>query len=284
MNRTCDLGFGLPPACRLGLATRGNTHLDPNDIYYAIERGVNYLNWCGHVDGLSQAIRGMGKQRDRVIVAWQIQSGTADAARRELDKALSELATDRIDLVTLYYVESEREWISLASEGGAYEALAEAKKAGQIRMIGLTSHQRSMAARIVSGDIPPPADRLDSDRPLDALMLRYNAAHRGAERDVFPTTDEIRLPVIVYTCLRWGALMESTPSDPSGYIPPRAPEWYRYALANPSVSIALMAPDGRAELDENLSLLDDWRDPTPAEMDTMQRHGDRVYKTAGSFP
>jgi predicted aldo/keto reductase-like oxidoreductase len=286
MEYTHEFGFGLPPASRLGLATRGNTHLDPDDIYHAVDRGVNYLNWCGHPDGLSQAIHGMGEDRKRVIVAWQIQSGTADGARRELEEALNELGTDHIDLVTLYYVESEAEWIDLASPGGAYEALSEAKTAGQIRMIGLTSHQRSMAARISAGDIPPdkPAAYLDTQRPLDALMLRYSAAHRGADQDVFPVTDEIGIPVVVYTCLRWGALMKPTQGDPEGYDPPSAPEWYRYALANPSVAVALMAPNGRQELDENLRLMEDWREPTPDEMEAMRLHGDRVYKTAGSFP
>ena len=35
-------------------------------------------------------------------------------------------------------------------------------------------------------------------------MIRYNAAHRGAEREVFPVTEALGLPVIAYTALRWG--------------------------------------------------------------------------------
>ena len=145
-----------------------------------------------------------------------------------------------------------------------------------------------MASGIAKGNLLPESSKrakgLNTDRPLDALMLRYNAAHRGAETDVFPITDSIGLPVVAYTCLRWGALMASTLSDPEGYTPPPAPEWYRYALANPSVSVALMAPNDRKELDHNLRLLDDWRPPSPDEMAAMTEHGDRVYKTAGSFP
>ncbi len=288
MRRTHQFNSDLPDICRLGLATRGNTHLEADDVHHAVDRGINYLNWCGHPDGMSRAIRELGSDRDRVIIAWQIQSRTAEAARRELDSALEELGTDRIDLVTLYYVESEPEWIDLASHGGAYETLAEAKEQDQIRMIGLTSHQRAMASGIAKGNLLPESSKrakgLNTDRPLDALMLRYNAAHRGAETDVFPITDSIGLPVVAYTCLRWGALMASTLSDPEGYTPPPAPEWYRYALANPSVSVALMAPNDRKELDHNLRLLDDWRPPSPDEMAAMTEHGDRVYKTAGSFP
>ena len=34
--------------CRLGLATRGNTSLEPEDVELAFDQGINYLNWCRH--------------------------------------------------------------------------------------------------------------------------------------------------------------------------------------------------------------------------------------------
>ncbi len=282
MKRIFEFDHGAPPACRLGLATRGNTHLEPKDIRYAVERGVNYLNWCGRPDGLSRVVSEMGADRKNIVLAWQLQSGSEDAAARELDRALRELKTNCIDIVTFYYVESESEWFDIASQDGAYAAMRRAQEQGMVRLLGLTSHQRRMAARIAAGDLGPEF-RTDS-RPLDMLMLRYNAAHRGAERDVFPTTDPLHIPVVVYTCLRWGALMNPTPDDPSGFVPPPAREWYRFALANPSVAIVLTAPDGREELDHNLALLDDWRSPTSVEHKALIKHGDRVYHHAGSFP
>jgi predicted aldo/keto reductase-like oxidoreductase len=92
------------------------------------------------------------------------------------------------------------------------------------------------------------------------------------------------MPVIVYTCLRWGALLQNTPDDPPGFIVPRAPEWYRFVLQNPSVSVALMAPDNRAELEENLTIL---QNPAPLaveEYDRLAAHGQRIRTHAGSFP
>ena len=85
MRRTLSLSPVTPPVCRLGLATRGNTHLDPDDVHWVVERGVNYLNWCGRPDGMSKAVSEMGSTRDRVVIAWQIQSSSEDGARRELD-------------------------------------------------------------------------------------------------------------------------------------------------------------------------------------------------------
>ena len=282
MRRTFQFDDNTPPLCRLGLATRGNTHLQPADVYYAVERGVNYLNWCGRPDGLSRAVADMGSEREKIVLAWQLKSATASDAERELEDALRELNTDYIDVVTFYYVESEGEWRDIASKGGAYEAMSRARKEGKVRFLGLTSHQRNMAARIAVGDLRA-SEQIES-RPLDMLMLRYNAAHRGAEEDVFPLTDPCNIPVVVYTCLRWGALMKSTPDDPHNFVPPPAREWYRFALANPSVAIAIAAPNDRSELEHDFSLLDDWRAPSPEENEMLIAHGDRVYQHAGRFP
>jgi aryl-alcohol dehydrogenase-like predicted oxidoreductase len=274
VQRVTSLGSDLPDVCRLGLATRGNTALDLADVRWAVDEGIGYLNWCGHDDGMSAAIRDMGRRRSEVVVAWQMSARTADEATTALESALATLGTASIDIVTFYYVESRPEWARLREPNGAYDAMERAREAGKVRMLGLTSHQRRMAADIL--DAP--------GRPLDMLMLRYNAAHRGAEHEVFPTTDRLLAPFVAYTCLRWGELMKPTPDDPSGWEPPRAPEWYRYALANPAVSVALMAPNGVDELRENAALLTDWSAPDPDEMTALEAHGERVYHHAGRFP
>lgn len=270
-DRFADLP-GLGRLCRLGLATRGNTSLDAQAVLEAIERGVNYLNWCGHPDGLMQAVGQLGPRRKEVCVAVQLSARRADEARRELDGMLGELGTDYIDVVTYYYVEHRWEWEEILAPGGAAEAMEAARREGMVRAIGLTSHQRPLAA-----------DTTKSGR-LDLLMIRYNAAHRGAEHDVFPVTSERNMPVVAFTGLRWKALMQPTPADPPGYVVPSALQWYRFVLCQPAVSVALMAPDGTEELRENLRLFDDWRGLSEAEYVQLVEHGDRVRRHAGSFP
>src|SRR5262249_10278506 len=96
--------------CRLGLATRGNTALDKEDVLLALDRGVNYWNWCGHEDGMSEAIRELGTRRTQVVIAIQLGEREGRTARDELEKVLKRLRTDYIDIVTLYYVETQEEW------------------------------------------------------------------------------------------------------------------------------------------------------------------------------
>ena len=63
---------GFPRVHRFGLATRGDTHLTPEDVYHAFSKGLHYWNWCGYEDGLSETVRTMGKDRDKVLIATQI--------------------------------------------------------------------------------------------------------------------------------------------------------------------------------------------------------------------
>src|SRR5262249_19988585 len=163
----------------------------------------------------------------------------AAEAHAELNGILRQLQTDYVDVLTFYYVEEPAEWEQIAGPGGALEYLVTAKRNGRVRFLGLTSHQRRLAAEIARSGA------------LDLLMIRYNAADRGAETEVFPVTDVLGMPVVVYTCLRWGALLRPTPDDPPGFVVPRAPAWYRFALQAPSVTVALMAPDSRTELEED---------------------------------
>ncbi len=291
MPKTARLAPGLPAVCRLGLATRGNTGLRPEDVEHALARGINYWNWCGKPDGMSQAIAGLGRARRQVVIAVQCEARTALEAERELARILKELRTDYLDVATFYYVESEEEWQQIIGAGGAWEYLERQQRAGALQLIGLTSHQRRLAARwaesVVCKTSATKALASDSPKPgrrrLDLLMIRYNAAHRGAEQEVFPVTHRCAMPVVTYTGLRWRALLGPTPADPPGYVPPSATDCYRFCLAHPAVNVTLTAPGNRAELDENLALLEDWQPPSRSQLAEICRHGDRVKKHAGVF-
>ena len=269
----CHLGtLSSSPLCRLGLATRGGTGLTADDVLYAVDRGVSFLNWCGVADGLRDAIAHLGPRRRDVVVCVQFEARTAREAKQELRRLLDELHTDYLDVLTFYYVEEPTEWQQIIGPGGALEFCRQAQRDGQVRLLGLTSHQRPLAADAARSGL------------IDLLMIRYNASHRGAEQEIFPVTAACALPVVVYTCLRWGALLRNTPEDPPSFAVPPAPAWYRFVLQNPSVTVALMAPDNRPELEEDLTVLETSKPLTAAEYERLAAHGQRVRKHAGSFP
>src|SRR5207244_3747760 len=166
-------------------------------------------------------------------------------------------------------VEEASEWQQIIGPGGALEYCREARARGDVRALGVTSHQRPLAADMARSGL------------LDLLMIRYNAAHRGAEADVFPVTNALGLPVVVYTCLRWGALLRPTPDDPPGFVVPRAPAWYRFVLENPSVTVALMAPESRAAREEALPVLEASVPLSDNSRELQVAHGGRRSLQAG---
>ncbi len=270
--------FGKP-VCRLGLASRGDrSGLAPDDVIHAIERGVNFLNWPGEADtpggadAISDTIAALGSRRESIVVCVQFGARTAADAAEELRSILATLGTDYIDVLTFYYVERAAEWRALTAPGGALTYCQAAKQDGIVRSLGVTSHQRALAAEMARSGL------------LDTLMIRYNAAHRGAEREVFPVTDAIGIPVIAYTALRWGALLQPTPDDPPEFRVPSAPDWYRFVLQSASVAVALAAPSSRAELDEDLKVLQASGPLAASEYTLLAEHGERVRCYAGRFP
>jgi aryl-alcohol dehydrogenase-like predicted oxidoreductase len=275
---TCGAQAFGKPVCRLGLAWRDGSALAVGDLLHALDRGVNFLNWPGvadapgTADGLSRTIAALGPRRDSVVICVQFGARTASEAAGELRLILRALGTDYIDVLTLYYVEEPDEWCELALPGGVLDYCRSARRDGVIRRLGITTHQRRMAAEAARSGL------------IDVLMIRYNAAHRGAEREVFPVTDARQIPVIAYTALRWGALLKPTPADPPGFRVPPAPDWYRFVLHAPSIAVTLAAPGTRLELEQDLEVLRAPVSLTPSEYARMADHGARVRRYAGSFP
>src|SRR5262249_6043580 len=268
--------FGRP-VCRLGLASYGQTAIRPEDVLDALGRGVNFLNWPGLAEGppgddaVSTAVASLGTGRPSVVVCAQFGAREAADAAAELRSALAALRTDYLDVLTLYYVERPDEWEEVTAPGGALRYLQDAKRDGVVRRLGVTSHQRKLAARMAESGF------------LDLVMIRYNAAHRGAERDVFPVTGPLGLPVIAYTALRWGALPQPTPHDPPVFSIPPPPDWYRSVLQHPAVAVTLAAPQTRAELDEDLEVLAATGPLADEAYAALATHGERVRRSAGGF-
>lgn len=105
-----------------------------------IEHGINFIDTArGYTVSESYIGAAIDGRRDKFIIATKSMARTRDAMAADIDKSLSELRTDYIDLYQVHNA-SPADLNTVMGEGGALEALTEAKKAGKIRHIGLTSH------------------------------------------------------------------------------------------------------------------------------------------------
>jgi predicted aldo/keto reductase-like oxidoreductase len=239
----------------------------PRFIEEAVERGVNYLYW-GSIrrPAFGRAIRHVAK-KDRAGVVVTVQSYTRVAALMapSVEIALLRTGLDYFDFLLLGM------WNQPPGRA-LVDAALRLQERGRVRHLMLSTHNRPS----LQGHF---REFAAGASPYDVFMLRYNAVHRGAERDVFPFLPAERPPgVIAYTATRWGDLLNPA-LTPEGEATPRASDCYRFALSHPSVQVCLAGPKDRAELDEALCALD--RGPmSEDELAWMKRVGVEAKKHA----
>jgi aryl-alcohol dehydrogenase-like predicted oxidoreductase len=238
---------------RLGLAS--SYGVGAREVDQAFERGVTFFFWGAlRRSSFGSALRRLAR-RDDVVIAIQSFTNKPWMLRPSVDVARVRLRTDRIDILCLAY----RNAVIDAPMLDAARALV---SRGAVRSLMVSSHDR------------PTLVTLASDPTFDTLMVRYNAAHRGAEREVFPAAQAHGRNVVAYTATRWGTLPKAVP---------RASDCYRFVLTHPAVTSCLFGPANESELLEALTALE--RGPmSPDEVAEMMRVGDAVRAQRRSAP
>ena len=134
---------------------------------------------------------------------------------------------------------------------------------GKVRGLGISIHNRKRAGRLAANS------------PLDLLMVRYNAAHPGAEQDILPHVDPERRAIVAYTATSWRRLLKR-PRKWDGNVPDAA-TCYRFCLTNPTVSVVLTGPKTVKQLQANLEGVS--RGPLDAdELKWMREFGAVVHR------
>lgn len=216
------------------------------------EFGINYFFWSTpRKQGMEAGLRTLARsQRDKLVIAIQSYDHSGFLTERSVDKALADLGMDYADILILGWYNSMpfRRVLDTA------RALIER---GKIRHIGMSGHNRSFFGELAA----------DPANPIDVFMIRYNAAHPGAERDIFPLLKkEGREGVTIYTATAWRKLLKAA-KMPKGEAPLDAADCYRFVLSNPQVDVCLMGPASEKEMREGLTALD----RGPLDGDAMRR-------------
>lgn len=219
---------------RLGLAC--NFGLEYDDFNKAFELGLNYLFWTPRMSKATRAVReAMKRDREGICIATGPTFGWfAGTLRRNAEETLKQLDTDYLDVYQIFWLGK-----TSAFTDAVVEELQRLKESGKVRRIGVSIHDRVRAGRLAE------------DSPLDMLMIRYNAAHPGAERDIFPHLDARHPAVVAYTATRWRKLLKR-PGGWDGAVP-TAGDCYRFCLSNPNVDVVLNGPASMAQLQDNLA-------------------------------
>ena len=139
-----EVGFGGIPIIRLNKDTAVKV------LRCAYERGITFYDTANAYrdseEKIGCAFEGI---REKVVIATKTIQRGAQGAAKQLENSLRMLRTDYIDLYQLHQIAQEKDLVAVTAPGGALEAVVKAKKEGKVRFIGATSHNLSMALKLV---------------------------------------------------------------------------------------------------------------------------------------
>jgi aryl-alcohol dehydrogenase-like predicted oxidoreductase len=184
---------------------------------------------------------------------------TTQNLRKCLEKRLKQLNTDYLDIFLYLGVTNEKYFTPKVQD-----ELFSLKDGEKVKYIGFSTHDRKLAGRIADYGAP------------DVMMIRYNAAHRGAEKEIFPFVGKHNTGIISFTATRWRYLLRRPKGWPKEGRIPTAGECYRFVLSNPNVDVCMMAPANEKQLISNLKEISEGS-LKDNEMDFMHKFGDAVY-------
>lgn len=115
----------------------------PRLIRTAYERGINFFD-TARAYTCSEAYIGEGLSgvRENVYIATKSWSATRTAVLADLETSLANLQTDYVDILQLHNIQAMP---NLDDPESAHHALIEARAAGKVRFIGITSHRVDVA-------------------------------------------------------------------------------------------------------------------------------------------
>ena len=223
----------------------------------AIDHGVTFMDNCwDYNDGLSEVRMGKALRdgyRDRVFLMTKIDGRSRAEAAKQLDESLRRLRVDHVDLVQHHEVIRFEDPHRIFRQGGANQALVEAREAGKLRFIGFTGHKDP---RVHLDTLEVAAE---NGFTLDAVQMPLNlldAHYRSFGRQVLPYLVDHGIGVLGMKSMAEGYLLKT------GTV--TAVECLHYALDLPT-SVVVTGIDSLAILDQALEAVRTFRPLTAEE-------------------
>ena len=235
---------------------------DENDgikiIRSALDRGMNFLDNCwDYHDGVSEIRMGKALRdgyRQKAFLMTKFDGRTKEATAKQIDESLKRLQTDHIDLMQYHENIRMEDPDRFFAQGGALEALMDAKKAGKIRYIGFTGH-KDPAVHLRMLDVAAQHQfHFDScQMPLNVMDAHF----RSFTHEVVPRLVKEKIAVLGMKSMGDGNVLKS------GTVTPI--ECLHYALSLPT-SVVINGCESMERLDQAFEAARTFKPMTQAEM------------------
>jgi len=204
-------------------------------VKHCFDRGITFFDTANMYPTSEEKIGAALKTvRDQVVIATKTTQRDAAGAADHIDLSLRQLQTDWIDVYQLHNVSNPENLEQVLAPRGAYEAAVNARDAGKIRFIGISSHSISTAIQAVKTGL------------FQTLQFPFNFIESDPRQDLFPLAVQNQLGIIGMKPLG-GGLLE------------RADLCFRFLQQHPDV-VPIPGVRSNAEADEIIEL---YQNPQP---------------------
>ncbi len=213
-------------------------------ICQLMEAGVNYIDTArGYTVSeqyLGYALEGI---RDKFVLATKSMARTKEAMAKDIGISLDNLKTDYIDLYQVHNP-TMAQLEQVTAEGGALEALQEAKAQGKIGHIGLTAHSLEVFEKALELDW------------VETIMFPYNIVeNQGVE--LIRKANEKNIGFVTMKPLAGGAIEDAALA-------------MRFLVTDPNVTVIIPGMADEKEIAQNLAACSDLSPLTEEEKQKMQ--------------
>ena len=235
----------------------------------AVELGVTFIDTAREYAGseflLGQHIRAHGAAG--LHIGTKSFSRTANGVQRDVDRSLSVLGVDRIDLYQLHDVTTPESWEQVMREDeGALAGLKVAQYRGLIGHIGMSSHSLDILEKAITRG------------EFDTVMLEYSAFFpQGAPLIELAADHDVG--VIVMRPLggsgRTSVIRGLVDQGRAGILTPA--NLLRYVLSHPGVSVAIPGARYPSRIEENVATVTSYEPMDAAEQRALEQAAAGLY-------
>jgi len=274
-------------AIGLGGFHLGNPKLSEEEsirlIRAAIDGGITFMdNSWDYNEGQSEIRMGKALKdgyREKVFLMTKVDGRTKQEAARQLDESLRRLQTDHLDLIQHHEIIRFEDPDRVFAQGGAQEAVLEAKKAGKVRFIGFTGHKDPHIHLYMLEVASKHNFRFDTvQMPLNVMDAHF----RSFGQMVLPKLVEQQIGVLGMKSMGDQIILNS------GVVEPQ--ECLRYALSLPT-SVVITGIDSTKILEQAFAVARNFKPLTEQETAAMLKRTKKVaesgqfelFKTSAQF-
>lgn len=221
-------------------------------IHEGIDRGINFMdNAWDYNEGRSEERVGkalaQGGYRQKVLLMTKIDGRTKEAAAAQIETSLKRLQVDHIDILQHHEVIRFDDPDRIFIEGGAMEAVLEAKKAGKVRFIGFTGHKDPHIHLYMLDVAKKHGFHFDTvQMPINIMDAHY----RSFSQMVVPRAIDEKIAVLGMKCFGDGIILKSGVVEPVDCL--------RYSL-NVPVSVQITGINSKMLLDQAFTAIKDFK-------------------------